>query len=171
MKKGLTDKEKFCLCGYFITHDADTAYLLARGGKKNANDTSLHRMALRWVRNPMAQEYLKTIAPTGFQSLGDTQNRDKEAIITELNTLANQSKDPKERTQILMKLADLQNMKEESANDEETESPIKYVLPVRYPTSCNNCLLKLNGFKVPQGSNEKAEKDTLALLQARLKNE
>lgn len=157
MKKGLNDREKFCLAGYSVTRDADTAYQLARGGKKNASDTSLHRMALRWVRSRQAQDFLKEISTADLHPLSNEQDidRDKQSVIHELNILASQSKDPKERSAILMKLADLQNMRETPiARGDDLK--VQYYLPVRYPTSCQDCLLRINGVSSIEEAKEKA---------------
>lgn len=133
------------------------AYQLARGGKKNASDKSLHRMALRWVRTPQAQDYLKSLSATGFCSMSDQQDtdRDKEDIIHELNILASQTKEPKLRAEILMRLADLQRMKDAPTEQEDTPK-VHYHLPVHYPHSCKDCLLKLNGVKSIEEAKEKA---------------
>lgn len=145
-KRGLSDLEKFCLCGYFHTKDADMAYRLARGEEVKATDFNLHRMALRWLRSSLAQEYLKALQGAALATSEDTDNRSKDDVISELNRLANQVKEPKERATILMKLADLQNMKDEPTEQEkELEQKIRYHLPVRYPTSCDDCLIRLNG--------------------------
>lgn len=146
MKKGLNDAEKFCLAGYSVTNNVDLAYRLARGGMKNASPESFHRMALRWLRSPMAQEYLAGLSSKGFQSKVNEQGKDrsKEDIIRELNVLATQTTDPKERTAILMKLADLQNMKEDVAKTEK-DNRIHYFLPVKYPRNCRECLIFQNG--------------------------
>lgn len=160
MKKGLNDREKFCLVGYSVTHDADMAYTLARGGQKNASDNSLHRMALRWVRSSQAQDYLKEISATGFQSMSEQQetNRDKTDIVHELNILANQTHEPKLRAEILMRLADLQRMKDEPTEQEDTPK-IHYHLPLRYPTSCKDCLLHLNGVKSIKEAHDRMVED------------
>ena len=47
MKKGLNEIERFCLAGFFITHDADMAYKLSRKQKPCATDDNIHRLALR----------------------------------------------------------------------------------------------------------------------------
>lgn len=156
-KAGLTDLEKFCLSGYFHTKNADLAYKLMRGDEAKATDFNLHRMALRWLRNPLAQDYLKALQGAALASSEDTTNRSKDDVISELNTLANQVKEPKERAAILMKLADLQNMKDEPTEQEkEQEQKVNYYLPAHYPTSCKDCLLKLNNVKSLQEAQERA---------------
>lgn len=161
-KQGLTDLEKFCLSGYFHTKNADLAYKLMRGEDIKAEEHNVHRMALRWLRTPLAQDYLKALQGAALASSEDTTNRSKNDVISELNTLANQVKEPKERATILMKLADLQNMKDEPTEQEkEQEQKIFYHLPVHYPTSCEGCLLKLNGVKSIQEAQERAARGEL----------
>lgn len=137
MKNKLTDKEKFCLAGYYLTRNADLAYLLSREKPLTANDTSLHRQANRWVSSRMAKEYLEGLAGSSLNQSDDVHNRNKSDIVAELNKLANQTTDPKQRTDILLKLADLERMKEDKQVDDNEQ--IHFFLPLHYPTSCKDC--------------------------------
>lgn len=146
MKKELTARERVLLAGYSVTRDADTAYMLLRGeDKKTATEHNVHRMALRWVRGNMQQAYLQQLGRT--LAVDGEGNRSKEDVVSELNALATKVTDPKERAAILMKLADLQNMKAEPADVKEEEKQIHYFIPARYPRSCKECLLYTNGVK------------------------
>ena len=69
MKKGLNEIERFCLAGFFITHDADTAYKLSRKQKPCATDDNIHRLALRWVRCDDAKKYLDELAAVNIQKV------------------------------------------------------------------------------------------------------
>lgn len=60
--------------------------------------------------------------------LDDSDIRDKTTVVKELNTLASQTKDPKLRTEILMKIADLQQMKKDAT--EVDEDPVRFYLPI-----------------------------------------
>lgn len=137
MKNKLTDKEKFCLAGYYLTRNADLAYLLSREKPLTANDTSLHRQANRWVSSRMAKEYLEGLAGSSLNQSADVHNRNKSDIVAELNKLANQTTDPKQRTDILLKLADLERMKEDKPVDDNEQT--HFFLPLNYPTSCKDC--------------------------------
>lgn len=65
--------------------------------------------------------------------------RDKETVARELNTLITSTTDPKLKAELLMKLADLQQMKKDAtAIDEE---PVRFYLPL----SCERCPL-LNAY-------------------------
>ena len=57
-------------------------------------------------------------------------------IVSELNILADATKDPKQKTEILMKLADLQQMKKDTTKEEE-DNTIHYYLPI----NCSSCEL------------------------------
>lgn len=138
-KSRLTDIEKFCIDAWMCNKNADLAYSLSREKPINANPENLHRLALRWLRSDHVKEYLEergAIAIAHAQTDNQPKNRDKMDIVRELNTLANSCKDAKQRTEILLKLADLQRMKETPNNNEEKEL-IHYYLPL----SCNNCSL------------------------------
>lgn len=68
--------------------------------------------------------------------------RDKETVAKDLNTLINTTSDPKLKAELLMKLADLQQMKKDaSVVDEE---PVQFFLPI----SCERCplLIAYNSF-------------------------
>lgn len=146
MKKGLSKAEKICLAGYYLTHDVDTAYRLSREGKQMTDKADiLHKMALRWARSKTAKDFLSDLANVQLGQSADAHNRSKSDIVKELNQLANKTSDPKQRTDILLKLADLERMKEEKPTAEDDEPKIRYHLPVRYPTSCKDCLLHING--------------------------
>lgn len=146
MKKELSARERVLLAGYSITRDVDTAYMLLRGEDKHtATDHNVHRMALRWIRGHLQQEYLQQLGRA--LCTNDEANRSKEDVVSELNVLASKVTDPKDRAAILMKLADLQNMKDEPTEPTEQEKVIHYYLPVRYPTNCKECLLYTNNVK------------------------
>jgi hypothetical protein len=157
MKKGLNEIERFCLAGFFITHDADMAYKLSRKQKPCATDDNIHRLALRWVRCDDAKKYLDELAAVNIQKVekNNNENRDKAAIIRELNTLASSTHDAKLRAELLMRLADLERMKDKESEESKAENLIHYYLPVNYPTSHKDCLLWQNGkCKPPMNENK-----------------
>lgn len=132
----LTEKEKFCLNGYVLTKDADMAYRLSRPRPTQVTDEDvLHKMALRWLRKKEVKAYLDEVFAASFSHAKEESPnfRKKEDVVAELNQLATSVKEPKLKAEILLKLADLQQMKkEESKEDMET---IHYYLPL----TCNNC--------------------------------
>lgn len=135
----MTDIEKFCLDAWMMNHNADLAYSLSREKPIKATHENLHRLALRWLRSDHVKEYLQergAIAISQAEAEGQPVNRQKTDIIRELNTLANSCKDAKQRTEILLKLADLQRMKEDNSHKDETEL-VHFFVPIQ----CHNCSL------------------------------
>lgn len=151
-KNRLTDVEKFCLDAWMTNKNADLAYTLSRGKPITATPDNLHRLALRWLRSDHVKEYLEergaVIISEGAVD-GQPKNRAKEDIVKELNILANSCKDAKQRTEILLKLADLQRMKDEPNKEKEPELVHFYV-----PIQCHNCNLYMKA-KAEQGKAKK----------------
>lgn len=138
-KNRLTDIEKFCLDAWMTNKNADLAYTLSRGKPITATPENLHRLALRWLRSDHVREYIEergAIIISEGAAEGQPKNRAKEDIVKELNILANSCKDAKQRTEILLKLADLQRMKDEPNKEVEPELVHFYV-----PIQCHNCNL------------------------------
>lgn len=137
-KNRLTDIERFCLDGWLMNHNADLAYMLSRDKPITATPENVHRLALRWLRTDYVKEYLEergAIAIAQAETDEQTTNRRKSDIVRELNILANSCNDPKQRTEILLKLADLQKMKDDVTKD-DVELVHFYV-----PIQCYNCSL------------------------------
>ncbi len=138
----LTPTEKFCLDAYLLNKDVDKAYTLSRRNRiKTDNQEIIHRMALRWLRSEFVKKYLNERNILLQDRASDdykpkSGRRDKDAIVSELNILADATKDPKQKTEILMKLADLQQMKRDTTKEEE-DNTIHYYLPL----NCRNCEL------------------------------
>ena len=138
-KNRLTDIEKFCLDAWMSNKNADLAYSLSREKPITATPENLHRLALRWLRSDHVKEYLEergAVIIAQAETDDQPKNRAKEDIVKELNILANSCKDPKQRTEILLKLADLQRMKDEPTKEEEPELVHFYV-----PITCHQCSL------------------------------
>ena len=95
-------------------------------------------MALRWLRKKEVKAYLDEVFAASFShAIEESPNfRKKEDVVAELNQLATSVKEPKLKAEILLKLADLQQMKKEENKKEDTET-IHYYLPL----TCNNCEL------------------------------
>lgn len=153
-KKGqtLSDIEKFCLDAYiFNSENLHLAYRLSRKVEVTATD-NLHRLALRWLRTPDVKEYIENrriLLQEKAAKPDDPdrpKNRGKDDIVAELNILANATKDPKQKTEILMKLADLQQMKKDKTQDEE-DTTVHFYLPI----SCYQCPLFLASKKKGEG--------------------
>lgn len=140
----LTEKEKFCLDAYlFNGENLDLAYIMSRNGGYQGSQENLHRLALRWLRDPDVKEYVDgkraVVADKvekKFSMPEQNAYREKEDIVRELNILADLTKDPKQKTEILMRLADLQQMKKDPI-DEVEDNTVHYYLPL----SCYQCSL------------------------------
>ncbi|WP_108821450.1 hypothetical protein [Dysgonomonas sp. Marseille-P4361] len=135
----LSDLEKFALIGYIYTNDRLNAYLASRGKKLTANKSSLNVQSSRWINSPDVQAFLDVERARRFtaieQSTAESDTRSKDDVIRELNLLANQETEPRRKSEILMKLADLQQMKKQ---DEETEeSKVSFYRPLK----CSECVL------------------------------
>lgn len=135
----LKERVKFVLDGFIVNNDADMAYLLSRTKKPTTKSKEiLHKMALRWLRSDDVQKYIKERQMIIFKEVSENpeqKNRDKDAILYELNLLATTATDPKQKAEILMKIADLQQMKKEDLKS--AEDPVQYYLPLE----CNHCPL------------------------------
>lgn len=142
-QKTLTDRERAALDSYLLNQNADLAYLMSREKPTKADETMIRRMALRWLRTDETQDYLaqrRTYLSSLFapdQKEGNVDevsterrhNRKREDVIRELNILADQETDPKKRADLLMRIAEIEQMKrlEEAAEDKN----VTFYIPLR----------------------------------------
>ena len=101
---------------YRISHPASGTNMIKNESKLFYN-SKLFQRVFEERRNMVFGEHLET-----------SDIRDKTSVVKELNILASQTKDPKIRTEILMKLADLQQMKKDAT--EVDEDPVRFYLPI-----------------------------------------
>ena len=147
--ESLSERERFCVDAVLFNSDnADLAYILSREKPYQGSKDNLHRLALRWLRSPEVKAYIdeKRVviadkAEKKFSTPEQNANREKEDIVRELNILADITKDPKQKTEILMRLADLQQIKRDPVDD--TEDTVHYYLPL----TCYKCGLYLENKK------------------------
>ena len=148
IKDSLTPTEKFCLDAYVVNGDADTAYLLSRKNEPKANETNLHRLAMRWLRQPPVKAYLnerKAAIYTRMEKPSDMNHddvkslveryKDKDFIIAELIRAA-ADLDGKEKADVLNRIADLQQMKKEELKKEDER--VHFYLPLSVCKDCPN---------------------------------
>lgn len=134
-QKILTDRERAALDSYLLNQNADLAYLMSREKPTKADETMIRRMALRWLRTDETQDYLaqrrkylsSLFAPDRKEGNVDEvsserSNRSKEDVVRELNLLIDEETDSKKRSDLLMKLAELQRMKQEMDETEEDKA-------------------------------------------------
>ena len=153
--ESLSERERFCIDAVLFNSDnTDLPYILSREKPYQGSKDNLHRLALRWLRSPEVKAYIdeKRVviadkAEKKFSTPEQNANREKEDIVRELNILADITKDPKQKTEILMKLADLQQMKKDPV-DETEDNTVHYYLPL----TCYKCGLYL-------GNKKKEEKE------------
>ena len=149
----LTDREKICLDGFLIsdlppTVKSITAYRASRDFESKANEQAIYTQARRWLNTDKCKFYLEDKASQlnidirGVRNVDVDKtdkmavvNRDKESVVKELNILASQTTDPKLKAEMLMKLADLEGMKKQETNDEDSQ--IRYYMPLK----CSKCQL------------------------------
>lgn len=124
---------------YLLNEDADLCYQLATGRTdEDCRVENFHKMALRYVRLPHVAEYLTTkktelhgrkdSARENSRGSYRTKEEVLDALIAELPYVTG-----KDRADLLMKIADLQRMKQEE-NIAEDNTVHFYV-----PVTCHMC--------------------------------
>lgn len=131
----LTEEEKLCLDAVAMdANNLDLAYKMSRKTQSGASEENLHKLALRWMKHPVVKAYLgqRKTGVTMMPNDSKGRFRDKDAILSELeSTLPNLS--GKEKADVLMKIADLQQMKKEEDETKTEDRTVHYYLPL-------NCL-------------------------------
>jgi hypothetical protein len=146
IKDTLTPTERFCLDAYVVNSNIDMAYELSRKNEPKANEVNLHRLAMRWLRQPPVKAYLaerKAAIYTRLEKPSDMNQddvkslveryKDKDFIIAELIKAA-ADLDGKEKADVLNRIADLQQMKKEELKKEDER--VHFYLPLQV---CENC--------------------------------
>lgn len=148
IKDTLTPREKFCLDSYVVNSNIDMAYELSRKNEPKANETNLHRLAMRWLRQPPVKAYLTERRAAIYTRLEKTSDmdqsdvksiveryKDKDFIIAELIRAA-ADLDGKEKADVLNRIADLQQMKKEELKKEDER--VHFYLPLSVCKDCPN---------------------------------
>lgn len=135
----LTDLEKFALIGWIYTKDTKNAYEASRKMKLTCTPESLVAQSSKWLNLPKCQAFIEVEQARRFKAVeldsNESGTRSREDVIRDLNLLANQETEPKRKSEILMKLADLEQMKKTEEAPESEQ--IKYYLPLK----CSQCAL------------------------------
>lgn len=138
----LTDLEKFALIGWIYTKDTKNAYEASRKMKLTCTPESLVAQSSKWLNLPKCQAFIEVEQARRFKAVeldsAENGTRSRDDVIKELNLLANQETEPKRKSEILMKLADLEQMKK--TEDAPESEQIKYYLPLK----CSQCKLYIN---------------------------
>lgn len=136
----LTEREKFALDAYIVNNDKLLSYRMAKDSQADPDSESFRQVAWRWFRYPQVVAYINGRREQVFSHKtaedGELDNRSRDDVIKELNTLIDRETDSKRKGDLLMKLSDLLNFKREQGEDNQ-ESHVNYYLPIR----CNDCPL------------------------------
>ena len=145
MKKELSPIEKVALCGYLLTNDIDSSYKCIHKDSKASIEIQ-HRMALRWLRDPKCTAFLSQQRTLLEKKAREELERaikenphgkdltDKGNVIQELQILYSAETNAKVKADILMKIADLERMKQETPK--EQEELVHFYLP---RPECEGC--------------------------------
>jgi hypothetical protein len=145
MKKELSQIEKTALAGYMIVGDEDAAYQCVNPDSKS-DKIIFHRMSLRWLRDKRCVSFMndqRTLMQARARKELEKQIKsnpsgkdltNKGNVIEELQVLYNAETNAKAKSDILMKIADLERMKQETPKEEEER--VHYYLPRK---ECENC--------------------------------
>ena len=136
----LSEKEKFALDAYIVNNNKLLCYKMTGNSQQNPETESFRQVAWRWFRNPQVVAYIQGRREQVFShhtaSEGEMDNRSRDDVIKELNTLIDRETDSKRKGDLLMKLSDLLNFKREQGED-NPDSHVNYYLPLR----CSECPL------------------------------
>lgn len=142
----LTEKEKFCLDAFLVNGDKRAAYVYSRDKTLTANNESITAGARKFFGQPKVKAYLEgrknQLNAKKEKEVFDNEGEecaqlDKTELLKQLTILFRFETDTKIKADLGMKIADLQQMKKEQAEQEEK---IKYYLPIQ----CSKCELYLH---------------------------
>lgn len=158
----LSELERFALDAYFVNKNVELAYRVGRNKtEEEAKLPSFRKMAIRWVNLPHCKEYLtdRTTISSAMEKKNPEQKseaeerlRTKDGVINALVAELKYTRG-KARADLLMKIADLQRMKQKE--DKKEEKLIHFYLPL----PCYKCSLYLEAKERKQKElREKANK-------------
>jgi hypothetical protein len=146
MKTELSRVEMNALAGYTILNDVDAAYMCVNNDSK-ADEKTFHKMALRWLRDERCKAFIESqrvlLQDKARKELADKAKKnmdskddltDKSNVIKELQILYRSEHNAKAKSDILMKIADLERMKQEKPVQEEDR--VHYYMP---HSECEKC--------------------------------
>ena len=132
--------EKTALAGYLLLGDADAAYQCINHDS-TATGENLHRMALRWLRQPKSKDFLDSqrailqSKATKKEAADPTDLTDRDNLLRELIIQYRSETTPKLKADILTKISDILNFKKlQDLKDEEKR--VYYYLP---RLECEGC--------------------------------
>lgn len=130
----LTDREQFALLAYTLKEDAQMAYLISRPKPLKSTDASFYQQSRRFITSEPVTTYLNKLKrerTSGINAAIEngeiSEEVTKDELLQELTRLFRTENDPKLKSEIGMKLADLKQVKKEQT---EIEQQVKYYLPL-----------------------------------------
>lgn len=135
----MTDKERVILAGLTILNRLDEAYTMTHPESRPKNENSLRVMRNRYLGTPEVKTYIGAVRAMIAGSSSPTPQdapdlTDKDVLIAELTKQYALAGDPAKASQILAKIADIQNLKAEMKASAEEERIHLYL-----PVTCDIC--------------------------------
>lgn len=134
-KNDLSDAEKFCLDAYIMNSNKELAYRLSRRQELKGSPESIYQQQQRWLRSESVMEYielrrreLQSRYAAGIEAGEMPAEVGKDELIQELTRLFRMEKDPKLKSEIAMKLADLKQLKK--TEEQPKDQQVKYYIPL-----------------------------------------
>ena len=157
-KENLTDRERFCLSAYVLSPSTSSkrmAYICSRTKQVTAEGESLTVSVSRWFNRPEIQKFIEIETErlaiggrTELKNDDDTETVSREELLRELSISFRKTNDPKLKSEIGLKIADLQKFKAQTAQIDETK--ITYFRQI----NCHECPMYLEKKK---GLDEKGD--------------
>jgi len=149
----LSDRERFCLDGYIMNKDKRFAFICSRRRPLKAEFGDSFNVSLsRWFNGKPVQEYIKQheVAEVAkqFKQAADAPENEisKQELLQQLTILFRSERETKLKSELALKIADLQSWKKQEVAEKEEQrhfySPLKCstcktLLSV---TNCANCI-------------------------------
>lgn len=131
----LSEAERFCLDAYITNNNKELAYRLSRRQELKGSPESIYQQQQRWLRSAPVAEYidlrkreLESRYAAGIEAGEMPVEVGKDELLQELTRLFRMEKDPKLKSEIAMKLADLKQLKK--AEEKPEQQQVKYYLPL-----------------------------------------
>lgn len=135
----LTLLEQFALDAFLINDNADMCYRIAtERSEEQTKGVNYHKLAIRYVNKPHVKDYLgqRRAAVFSTRELKQEQPkfRDKDSVLAALEAEVPYLKG-KDRADVLMKIADLQQMKKEETIAED--NTVHFYVPISCKQNCS----------------------------------
>lgn len=146
-KAKLNDRERIAIAAVVTLGKSaiDDAYRIVNT-RTDSDDFTIHRMALRWWRGDMVQQYFNELQALHAHTMSVSQKDDphpeeppltREMLIHEMRKSMKQVNDPESRSKLVMRLADLADLKK----PEEQEKADQRRFFIAFKSDCRRCRL------------------------------